>query len=43
MHEVIDHPDEVRTFDKGEFELVHLGGMTINRATYEPGGNGRNM
>ena len=30
-------PDEVRTFDKGKFELVHVGGMTIGRATYEPG------
>jgi len=30
-------PDEVRTFDKGKFELVHIGGMTIGRATYEPG------
>jgi quercetin dioxygenase-like cupin family protein len=32
-----DHPDEVRTFEKGRFELVRLGGMTIGRATYEPG------
>jgi quercetin dioxygenase-like cupin family protein len=30
-------PDEVREFDKGRFEVVHLGGMTIGRATYEPG------
>jgi quercetin dioxygenase-like cupin family protein len=30
-------PDEFRTFDKGKFELVHIGGMTIGRATYEPG------
>ena len=30
-------PDEVRTFEKGKFEIVHLGGMTIGRATYEPG------
>jgi hypothetical protein len=41
MHEVIlkrfEHPDEVRTFDKGRFELVHVGGMSIGRATYEPG------
>ena len=41
MHEVIlkrfDSPDEVRTFEKGRFELVHIGGMTIGRATYEPG------
>lgn len=32
-----DRPDEVRTFPKGRFELVTLGGMTIGRATYEPG------
>ena len=30
-------PDEVRTFEKGKFELVRLGGLTIGRATYEPG------
>jgi len=27
----------VRTFEKGKFELVRVGGMTIGRATYEPG------
>jgi hypothetical protein len=32
-----DKPDEVRTFTKGKFELVHLGKMTIGRASYEPG------
>jgi quercetin dioxygenase-like cupin family protein len=32
-----DEPDETRLFDKGRFELVHLGGMTIGRATYQPG------
>ncbi len=32
-----DQPDEVRTFEKGKFELVHIGAMTIGRATYEPG------
>jgi quercetin dioxygenase-like cupin family protein len=32
-----DQPDEVRTFEKGQFELVHIHGMTIGRATYEPG------
>ena len=32
-----DTPDEVRTFDKGTFELLRLGGMTIGRATYQPG------
>src|SRR5438270_13742479 len=32
-----ESPDEVRTFEKGKFELVQLGGMTLGRATYEPG------
>ena len=32
-----DSPDEVRKFDKGRFELVRIGGMTIGRAIYEPG------
>lgn len=32
-----DQPDEVREFPLGRFELVHLGGMTIGRATYQPG------
>jgi quercetin dioxygenase-like cupin family protein len=30
-------PDEVREMIKGRFEVVRLGGMTIGRATYEPG------
>ena len=32
-----DNADETRLFDKGRFEIVHVGGMTIGRATYEPG------
>ena len=32
-----EHPDEMREFPKGKFELVTLGGMTIGRATYQPG------
>jgi len=32
-----EKPDEVRAFDKGKFELVHIAGMTIGRATYSPG------
>jgi quercetin dioxygenase-like cupin family protein len=32
-----EQPDEVRTFEKGRFELVRIHGMTIGRATYEPG------
>ena len=30
-------PDETRVFDKGKFEIVRIGGMTIGRASYEPG------
>jgi 2-hydroxychromene-2-carboxylate isomerase/quercetin dioxygenase-like cupin family protein len=30
-------PDEVRIFEKGRFEIVRIGGMTIGRATYQPG------
>lgn len=32
-----ENPDEVRSFEKGKFEIVHIGGMTIGRATYHPG------
>jgi quercetin dioxygenase-like cupin family protein len=32
-----ESPDETRTFEKGRFEVVHLGGLTVGRATYEPG------
>ena len=32
-----DQPDEATTFAKGKFETVTLGGMTIGRATYQPG------
>ncbi|HXX00469.1 MAG TPA: cupin domain-containing protein [Candidatus Acidoferrales bacterium] len=32
-----EQPDEVRNFEKGKFELIHIGGMTIGRATYAPG------
>ena len=32
-----DAPDETRAFDKGSFEVVEIGGMTIGRARYEPG------
>jgi quercetin dioxygenase-like cupin family protein len=41
MYDVVlkrfEAPDEVRLFEKGRFELLHIGGMTIGRATYEPG------
>lgn len=32
-----DEPDERRDFPLGRFELVHIGGMTVGRAEYEPG------
>jgi quercetin dioxygenase-like cupin family protein len=30
-------PDETRHFELGKFELVQLNGMTVGRATYQPG------
>lgn len=30
-------PDETRVFEKGKFEIVKIGSMTIGRASYEPG------
>lgn len=30
-------PTEVRTFEKGRFEVYRVGESTIGRATYEPG------
>ena len=32
-----DAADETRTFARGRFELVQLGGVTVGRASYEPG------
>ncbi len=32
-----DAPDEVREMTLGRFEIVRLGGVTIGRATYQPG------
>ena len=32
-----ERPDEVNEFEKGKFETINLGGMTIGRATYQPG------
>ena len=32
-----DNPTEVRTFEKGKFEVYRVGPATIGRATYEPG------
>ena len=32
-----EDPDETRVMTLGKFEIVHLGGLTIGRATYQPG------
>ena len=32
-----ESPDETRSFEKGKFEIINIGGLTIGRATYEPG------
>lgn len=32
-----DRPDEVRRFEKGKLEIVHIGSLVLGRATYEPG------
>lgn len=41
MNDVIlkrfESPDETRLMTKGRFEIVRLAGLTIGRATYEPG------
>ena len=33
----LENPSEVRTFEKGRFEIYRIGPMTLGRATYEPG------
>jgi hypothetical protein len=33
----LESPSEVRTFEKGRFEIYRIGPMTLGRATYEPG------
>ena len=32
-----EEPDETRLMTLGKYEVVRLGGLTIGRATYEPG------
>ncbi len=33
----LNHPDEVRTFDKGRLDIIHIGKRTVGRAVLEPG------
>ncbi len=32
-----EHADEVREFPHGRFEIVHIAGVKLGRATYQPG------
>jgi hypothetical protein len=32
-----DEPDEVRVFEKGRYEIIHINAMSLGRAMYEPG------
>jgi hypothetical protein len=32
-----EDPDETRVLAKGKFEVVRIGGLTVGRATYQPG------
>lgn len=32
-----DSPDEARRFERGRFDLVKIGQMSVGRASYEPG------
>lgn len=32
-----ERPDETRDMTLGKFEIVRLGGLTVGRATYQPG------
>lgn len=36
-HKNFKQPDEVRTFEKGKLELVHIGDGVVGRVTLEPG------
>ena len=35
-----DKPDEIREFPFGRFEIIHLDGVSLGRATYQLDGNG---
>jgi hypothetical protein len=32
-----DAPDATRAFEKGRFDIVQIGGLTLGRASYAPG------
>jgi quercetin dioxygenase-like cupin family protein len=33
----VGSPDETRKFERGQIEVVNIGGGTVGRATFEPG------
>jgi quercetin dioxygenase-like cupin family protein len=33
----LDKPTDVRSFERGRFDLIQIAGTTVGRATYEPG------
>jgi len=33
----LSNPTKFEPFEKGKFEIVRIGGMTIGRAIYDPG------
>lgn len=33
----LEEPDETRSFARGRFEIVRIGGMAVGRASYDPG------
>ena len=35
--ERFDAPAETRAFEKGKLEVLEIGGMTVGRASYDPG------
>jgi quercetin dioxygenase-like cupin family protein len=32
-----EKPDEIRMFERGKYEVVSIGQVTVGRATYQPG------
>jgi hypothetical protein len=32
-----EQPDETRVMEKGRFDIIRIGGVTLGRATYQPG------
>src|SRR5207244_10936847 len=36
----LEAPDDTRTFDKGRVEVVNIGGGSVGRYNFEPGGKG---